>query len=86
MQISNYSFIIETRLITITPSPYSEGTELVSAVSAAQQWASTGKGGDAQGTTAVGKVISQSRWVGWKLSRNFSLNFGLFAGYFQDTI
>ena len=44
-------------------SPNSEGTELVSAVSAAQQWASTGKGGDAEGTAAVGKVVSQSRFV-----------------------
>eukprot|EP00116_Pleurobrachia_bachei_P004886 sb/3465148/ len=40
-----------------------EGTELVSAVNTAQQWASTGKGGDAEGTAAVGKVISQSRYL-----------------------
>ncbi|XP_063685744.1 vinculin-like isoform X7 [Bolinopsis microptera] len=49
--------------ITAVEQDRDEGTELVSAVSAAQQWASTGKGGDAQGTTAVGKVISQSRYL-----------------------
>ncbi|KAL5267420.1 hypothetical protein ACHWQZ_G004455 [Mnemiopsis leidyi] len=49
--------------ITAVEQDRDEGTELVSAVSAAQQWASTGKGGDAEGTAAVGKVVSQSRYL-----------------------